>query len=158
MRIEHSVTISAGVETVWNIFTDLTCWKDWNSVTSNVVCDTDTLTQGKAFKFCIRPFAYPIYIQPLVEEVVPLDHIIWSGSSHGIFARHEFLFREQDGRTILTSRETFRLSVLKRLFFRIPRSRLHALSVQMLDELKKAAEQTGPTNREEDAVWQKKHS
>jgi hypothetical protein len=140
MKIEHSVTIHADINTVWNIFTDLTCWKDWSTVLGDVSSDHDKLTEGKSFNFCLRPFSIPFQIEPVVEEVVPGKCIVWSGTKHGIHARHEFTFSEKEKGVILTSREQFTIGFIKRLIFHIPKRTLHKLSVRMLRELKIAAE------------------
>ena len=71
MQIEHTIEINAPIETVWSIFTDLTCWEDWTSVMEDVSGEHDNLKEGKRFKFCIRPFLFPINIQPVVEEPIP---------------------------------------------------------------------------------------
>lgn len=143
MLIEHSVAIYADINTLWNIFTDMTCWKDWSTVLGDVSSEEKRLKEGKAFTFCIRPFAVPIHIKPEVEEVVPGKRIVWSGGKFGIHARHEFIFQEEKDYVILTSKEIFHSSPLKRLFFHFPRKRLHQLSVMLLKELKEAAEKAG---------------
>ena len=140
MLISESIVINAPLKMVWHTFTDLTCWKKWSTVVSNVSSETERLTEGKSFKFCIRPFTFPLNIEPVVEEMVPGQRIVWSGSRHGITARHEFLFEEKNGKTLITSHEIFRINWFKRLFFNIPKKRLHKLSVLMLQDLKFACE------------------
>jgi uncharacterized membrane protein len=156
MRIEHSIEINAPIETVWNIFTDLTCWQDWTSVMKDVSGEHDNLKQGKRFNFCIRPFVFPINIQPLVEELIPLKRIVWSGSKHTVSARHEFIFEDKQGRVELKSIETFKVNILSRLFFHIPKKKLHKLSVLMLEELKYASENPIPKVTYEEELWEKK--
>ena len=157
MIIIESILIDAPVKKVWNIFTDLTCWKDWSTVISNVSYEADRLTEGKSFKFCIRPFSFPVHIEPVVEKIVPGQSILWSGAKHGIAASHEFTFAEQKGKTLLTSREIFKLNWMKRLFFHIPKKRLHKLSVLMLQDLKYASESSAmPEKIAESEIWEKK--
>ena len=143
MEIEHSVTIDADIDTVWNIFTDLTCWKNWSTVLGDSSSEHDRLTEGKRFKFCIRPFALPVHVEPVVEEVIPGKRIVWSGTKHGIHARHEFIFSREDNNVIMTSREIFQAGPVRRLLFHVPKKKLHKLSIQMLEELKEAAEKAG---------------
>jgi ligand-binding SRPBCC domain-containing protein len=157
MLISESILINAPLKQVWDTFTDLTCWQDWSTVFSDVSSETDRLTEGTSFKFCIRPFSFPMHIEPVVEEIVPGQKIVWTGTKHGITARHEFLFEEKNGKTLLTSREVFRLNRLKRLFFGIPGRRLHSLSVLMLQDLKYAAENRAvPKDIPESELWEKK--
>jgi uncharacterized protein YndB with AHSA1/START domain len=140
MEIDYTVTIHADINTVWDIFTDLTCWKEWSSVLGDSSSEHDRLTEGKRFNFCIRPFALPIHVEPLVEEVIPGKRIVWSGAKHGIHARHEFIFTEENKTVVLRSREIFQAGPVKRLFFHVPKKKLHNLSIRMLHELKEAAE------------------
>ena len=140
MQIEHSITIKADMRIVWDIFTDLTCWKNWNTVAEDLTSDSRTLTEGKYFKFCIRPFAFPLYIEPVVEAVRECSYIVWSGSKHGIHARHEFIFTESAEGVLLTSRETFSAGVFKKILVYFSKGKVHTLSIKMLEELKEAAE------------------
>ncbi len=142
MKIEHSVFIEADMDTVWNIFTDLTCWKEWSSVLGESSSEEDRLTEGKRFNFCIRPFAFPVHVEPVVEEVVPGERIIWAGGKYGIHARHEFIFRKSDTMVQVVSREFFTTRGFKKLLFHLPKRKLHTLSIRMLNELKEAAEKT----------------
>jgi hypothetical protein len=141
MVIEHSIDINADMNTVWGIFTDMTCWNDWNTVAGNVSSKHEKITEGAHFRFCIRPFTIPVHIEPVVEEVIPGKQIIWSGEKYGIHARHEFLFHEARQGIKLTSRETFCGSFINKLWFHLPVKKLHALTITMLQELKAAAEQ-----------------
>ena len=140
MEIEHSVTIHADIKKVWDIFTDLTCWREWSTVLGDSSSEHERLTQGKRFKFCIRPFALPVHVEPVVEEVVPGERIIWSGEKYGVKARHEFIFSESNKSVQVLSREIFTAQTFKKLLFHIPKKKLHELSIKMLDELKEAAE------------------
>ena len=140
MRIEHAVIIHADMDTVWNIFTDMTCWHDWNSVAGDVTSEQDKLTEGKHIAFCIRPFAFPVHIRPVVDEVIPRRRIAWSGKKYGIHAYHEFIFRQDDDSVVLTSRETFKVNFIQKVFFHVSKKRLHHLSMKMLEELKCTAE------------------
>lgn len=143
MIIEHSIHINADLETVWNIFTDLTCWQDWNTVINDVSSDHDELTEGASLKFCLRPFDIPVFIEPIIKEIIPKQKIVWAGKKHGIRAHHEFIFSQEDDVVCLTSRETFRVNPVSRLYYRITMKKLHQMSVKMLQELKDAAEKTG---------------
>jgi hypothetical protein len=145
MLIEHSVAIHADINTLWNIFMDMTCWKDWSTVLGKVSSDEERLKEGKVFTFCIRPFAIPIHIEPQVEEVVPGKRIVWSGKKYGIRARHEFIFREEKDCVVLTSREIFQSGPVKSLLFHLPGKKLRQLSEMLLKELKEAAEKAEMT-------------
>ena len=140
MQVEYAIVIKSDIATVWRIFTDLTCWKGWNSVAENINSDSASLAEGKRFRFCIRPFALPMYIEPVVEAVREHRYIVWSGSTHGIHARHEFLFSENKEGVLVTSRETFTAGMIRRILFLFSKGEIHRLSVKMLGDLKEASE------------------
>ncbi|MBI5664262.1 MAG: SRPBCC domain-containing protein [Nitrospirae bacterium] len=146
MVIEESIIINAPIEKVWDIFTDLTCWKDWCSVIEDVSTDVTRLEEGNSFKCCIRPFDIPMDLEPFVEEIILRERIVWSGKKHGISARHEFSFQVNAGQVNLTSRESFSGLFLGTLRFMFPEKKLQELSGKMLREIKAAAE-TAPGNQ-----------
>jgi hypothetical protein len=157
MIIKATVTIHAPLERDWDTFTDLTCWEDWSTVLSNVTAETDRLTKGKKFKFCIRPFDIPVNLEPTVKEVVPLKRIVWVGKKHGISAKHEFTFERQDGAVLLESRETFTGIMMRPLGYIFPKQKLEELSVLMLEEIKKAAESDNSDEMDKKGkIWKKK--
>jgi len=140
MVIEESIVIRADIAKVWEKLTDLTCWKDWNTVLREVASETERLAQGTRFRFCLRPFVFPVTVEPRIEEALPQERIIWSGYKFGIFARHEFIFAKSEGGVRVTSRETFRGLPVEVAPFAFPKARLRELTIAMLEDLKKAAE------------------
>lgn len=141
MLIEESVVIHAPLQKVWDTFTDITCWKDWNTVLKNVSPEkTEILAEGGKVRFCIYPFHFPVYFEPKIEEVIPLKRVVWSSGKFGITARHEFIFRQAGNGVVVLSRESFKGLSLKTLRFLFPRSRLVELTVAFLKDLKVAAE------------------
>ena len=108
MLIEEAVLIRANIETVWKTFTDLACWKDWNSTACDAASTSGRIEEGERIRFCLRPFAVPVHLDPVVDEVVPHERVVWSGSKFGISSRHEFLFQRASNGILVTSREEFR--------------------------------------------------
>jgi hypothetical protein len=140
MLIEESVLINADLKDIWKTFTDLTCWADWNTVAGKVASDSGRIEEGERFAFCLRPFSVPIMIEPKIEEVVPREKVVWTGTKFGIFSRHEFLFQQVANGVLVTSRETFRGLPLLFGGAAFPESTVRELTVGMLKDLKKAAE------------------
>lgn len=141
MVIAESILIHAPLEAVWRTFTDLSCWKDWNGVLQHVSgSGNDRLTTEKQFTWCIRPFVFPVYFEPVVETVVRNERIVWSVRKYGISARHEFTFRQEGSGVLLTSREEFNgpWPVRASVFF--SRWKLTALTRAFLRDIKDAAE------------------
>jgi uncharacterized protein YndB with AHSA1/START domain len=139
--IEETVVIHADVEKVWDTFTDLSYWKNWNTALEDVKPSTGKISEGRHLSCRMRPFAFPLHFDPVIREVVRPERVVWSGGKYGIRARHEFIFKKTDGDTTVTSRETFRgLPVIfQGLFF--PAGRIRELTVIMLRDLKRAAEE-----------------
>lgn len=141
MIIEDSVTIHASMQKVWKTFTDITCWDDWSTVLKNAAPErADVLTEGGRVRFCIYPFKIPVYFEPIIEEIVPNKRIVWSSGKFGIFARHEFIFKQVENSVRVISKESFKGISLKTLRFLFPKSRLRKLTVAFLKDLKEAAE------------------
>jgi len=141
MVIEETVTINADMDKVWRTFSDISCWEDWSRVLSEVSPPREgRLEKGAKFSFCIRPFAVPVQITPIVEEVVPGERMVWSGARFGVSARHEYIFEQRPDGVRVTSRESFRGLAASLLVFMATKWRLRQLSSDILMELKSAAE------------------
>jgi hypothetical protein len=139
--IEESVQINADVRTAWKTFTDFTCWSGWcTSVSDMDALRCATPRPGARLSFRIRPFSIPLTITPRIDEVVEFQQIVWSGGKWGVRARHEFLFSESGGGSLLTSREVFGGWLIKSFGFLFPLGRLHGITMKMLNELRREAE------------------
>jgi len=142
MLIEESILINAGLQDIWKTFTDLNLWAGWNTVAGKVASGSGRIEEGGRFTFCLRPFSIPIMIDSKIEEIVPGEKVVWTGTKFGIFSRHEFLFQQVANGVLVTSRETFRGLPLLFGGITFPRSTVRELTVGMLNDLKKAAEKT----------------
>jgi uncharacterized protein YndB with AHSA1/START domain len=140
MVIEESVHIDAPLDKVWKTFTDLACWQNWNSVMKDVSSGSPSIEKGGAFKFCLRPFIFPVNVEPFVEEVIPNKRVVWIGSKFGIFARHEFFFEESGGEATVRSRESFRSMAVDSMTLIFPERVIREMTRKLLMDLKKAAE------------------
>jgi hypothetical protein len=140
MVIEESITIVAPLDRVWKTFTDITCWPAWNTVMKDVRSDSASLEKGADFRFCLRPFMFPVYVEPFIEEVIPNRLVVWSGSKFGIFARHEFIFEESEKNVTVISRESFKGITMDNMSFIFPEKILKELTISLLRDLKQASE------------------
>ena len=140
MVIEESIFINATVEKVWHTFTDLTCWVNWNSVLKDIAAENPSIQKGITFTCSIRPFVFPVKFESLIEEVVPYERVVWSGSKYGIFARHVFVFWPTGDRVEVLSAETFKGITIENLKFIFPGWRIRELTQSFLRDLKKASE------------------
>jgi len=140
MVIEEQILVNADLGRVWKVFTDLTCWNNWNSVIRDVCCDDQYLSHGKTLTCCFRPFLFPINVEVNVEKVIPNQCVIWIVRKKGFIAYHEFLFQRQENGVLITSRETFS-GLLVRLFnLFLPRKRMRMFANTFLTDLKMASE------------------
>jgi hypothetical protein len=140
MIIKESLLINATMKRVWDTFTDLTCWMDWNTVIQDVSYEERCLTNGKALKCCFRPFLFPIRVKIKIEEIRPYDRIIWSARKKGLYAFHEFFFEEVEKGILVTSKESFSGLLAAASGFLLPLGRMRSLTRTFLKDLKKAAE------------------
>jgi len=138
--IEESIFINAPINKVWQTFTDLTCWLRWNSVLKNVTTEQAYIKKGKTFSCAIWLFLFPVYFEFFIEEVIPNDRIVWSGSKYGIFARHEFIFQTGEKGVRVTSKETFQGITIENISFIFPSWRIRGMTKSLLGDLKKASE------------------
>ena len=142
VRIDEQIHIAAPVERVWDTFTDLTCWQDWNTVLTQVEGrDGASLLVAGRFRSCIRPYAVPVFFEARIEEVVPLKRVLWTARRFGLQGRHEFLFEPEADGVLVGSREVLTgfPVVLGGFFF--PIGRFRRITSTFLRDLKAGAEQ-----------------
>ena len=141
MIIKASVRINAPLQVVWDVFSDIASWSQWNPVCRECRFEAGhMLVRGACISFSLNPMVLPIRIAPEVTYCEPGKKVVWKGGRFGIHAEHEFLFEEVDGGVVLRSTEFFKgpMLVFARLMF-LP-ARLHALSLRLLDAIKARAE------------------
>jgi len=140
-RIEESVLIDAPREVAWRMFTDLTCWADWNSVLTGVGTATDaSLAGGAGFSCRLQPFGFAIPFAVRIELVEAPSRLIWVAEHWGVRGRHWFLFADHNGGTRCDSVEdlTGPTVALSGPFF--PTWRFRGLTRRFLQDLKSGAE------------------
>lgn len=143
MLIKEIIAIHAPIEKVWNTFTDLTCWRQWNTVIRNVRSAERCLSNGKEVTCSLYPFLFPITVNLRIEELIPHELIVWSARKKGLHARHEFIFETKDNSVLVTSRETFAGLLSKASGALLPKRKMQALTIRFLRDLKKASEEGG---------------
>jgi len=142
--IEEEVEISASLEKVWESFTSFTCWADWNAVLAQVKSSSGScLDKNGRFTCCVNPFGVPIFFEAGVDEITPMERIVWTGSKYMVRGWHEFLFTEKEGKVRLFSREilTGPPVAFGGLFF--PVWRFRSLTRKFLEGLRSYAEEGG---------------
>ena len=140
MIIKESIIIRSSMEKVWNNFTDLDCWTEWNTIMKNVGADNRVIEEGTHLKCSFRPFFFPIEMKIRVETVVPYDRIVWSAKKIGLFAHHGFFFREQAEGILVTSMETFTGLLTKGSGILLPIKKMRTFAEIFLQDLKNVSE------------------
>ena len=140
MVIEESIFIHAKMDKVWETFTNLTCWKEWNTVMEDVCTREKCLSCGGEISCCFRPLVFLVKATIRIEEVKPYKHIVWSARKKGFYARNIFTFRNNKKGIIVTSRETFSGFIVMFFSFLLPRKRMRTLIQTFLKDLKTASE------------------
>jgi hypothetical protein len=141
MIIEGTIQINASLQRVWDVFSDISNWGEWNPVCRECQFETgNALVKGACISFELNPVVLPIRISPVVNQCEPGKKLVWSGSRFGIHAVHEFYFEENENGVKLTSIEHFKgpMLIFAKMLF-LP-SRLHALTIRLLNAIKKEAE------------------
>ncbi len=102
------------------------------------------MAAGTCFSFKLRPYYLPIKIPLHITECDPGREVVWEGQRFGVHGIHRFAFQEQGDTVILTQhRKIQRSPVFSSRLILVPQ-RLHQLSRQLSQDVKKAAEACPP--------------
>lgn len=147
MIIREEVFIHAALETVWEVFSEIENWAEWNPVCRQCRFETgNALATGACISFELNPIVFPMRIAPVVTNCEAGRSVTWTGSKWGIHAKHTFNFEAIDDGVRLESIETFSgLMLWPARLIGMPK-RLHGLTRRLLDAVKGASE-----NRVEEA-------
>ncbi len=105
------IFINAPIQAVWKIQSDIDGWKGWQTDISKSQLN-GALMAGSVFKWTSGGFA----VTSTLQEVVPQQRLAWSGKSLGSFAKHVWMFKSQNGGTVVTTEESMEgwlISILK---------------------------------------------
>ncbi len=106
MIIAEKIVIDAPLNRVWQVFSNLSAWGQWNSVCQDCcLVSGEAMAAGTCFSFKLRPYYLPIKIDLHVTTCDPGREIVWEGERLGVRGVHRFEFKEEDGHVLLTSIE-----------------------------------------------------
>jgi uncharacterized protein YndB with AHSA1/START domain len=129
------IEIAASLDVVWSVLADVVGWPRWSAAVKRVEV-ADELAPGSTFRWKVGPGM----ITSTVRELDPPSVFGWTGRTFGVRALHVHRLEERDGRTSVTSEESWDGWPV-RLF----RARMHAMLQRSLDDglaaLKAEAEQ-----------------
>ena len=96
------ILISAPIQTIWDIQTDVAEWPSWQPDVDGAEAD-GPLAVGSVFRWQTAG----LDIASTVEEIEPPRRIVWSGPAQGIVAVHVWTLDEQDGGVLVRTAESW---------------------------------------------------
>ena len=96
------ILISAPIQTIWDIQTDVADWPSWQPDVDGAEAD-GPLTPGSVFRWQTAG----LDITSTVEEVDAPRRIVWGGPAQGIVAVHAWTLDEQDGAVLVRTEESW---------------------------------------------------
>jgi uncharacterized protein YndB with AHSA1/START domain len=105
--------IHASPQAVWDVQSDVNAWKDWQPDISRSQL-IGALATDSVFKWTSGGFA----VTSTLQEVVPQQRIAWTGQALGSKARHIWIFKPENGGTLVITEESMEgwlISLLKPL-------------------------------------------
>ncbi len=111
MVAHKEIFVNAPIQAVWKIQSDIDGWKNWQTDITKSQLDGE-LVPNEIFKWTSGGFA----VTSTIQEVVPQQRLAWSGKALGSFAKHIWMFKPQDGGTLVTTEESMEgwlISLLK---------------------------------------------
>lgn len=109
---KNSITINAGIETVWSVLTDIDNWPSWQS----------DIKKSK-LKGVLKPQSTFVWnsagikINSTLQKVETNKQLGWTGNSLGIYAVHNWFLSENENNTIVRvdeSMEGFLAKLMKK--------------------------------------------
>ncbi len=141
MVIRKEIEINAPLGVVWNVFSKMEDWREWNQVCQNCCyVEGDRMALDTCFSFEISPLYIPMRVKPRIVKCDPGKEVIWTGGRLGVNAEHTFRFSETDNGVRVLSEEVFKgpLLIIGKLL-RVPQ-RLHHLTEIFMNAIKHQAE------------------
>jgi uncharacterized protein YndB with AHSA1/START domain len=96
------IVISAPIQTVWDIQTDVAGWPSWQPDVDSAEAEAP-LTEGSVFRWQTAG----LDITSTVEEVDPPNRIVWGGPAQGIVAVHVWTLDEQEDGVLVRTAESW---------------------------------------------------
>jgi uncharacterized protein YndB with AHSA1/START domain len=128
------IEIDAPQDVVWDVLAGIDRWPDWNPAVKSASL-RGSLKEGAEFRWKAGPGT----IVSRLEEVDAPKRIAWSGRSMGIKAFHVHTLEKRDGRTLISTEESYE-GLIARLFSGRLRKMLDDSLTEGLRHLKAEAE------------------
>jgi uncharacterized protein YndB with AHSA1/START domain len=96
------ILISAPIQTIWDIQTDVASWPSWQPEVDGAEADSPLMV-GSVFRWQTAG----LDITSTVEEIEPPRRIVWGGPAQGIVAVHVWTLDEQDDGVLVKTAESW---------------------------------------------------
>jgi len=96
------IQIKASLDTVWNLFTNISAWPDWNKEIESASLQTP-LTVGSIFQWSTAG----LNITSTIGELIPKELVAWSGLVQGIMGIHVWNFSVVEDRVLVKTEESW---------------------------------------------------
>lgn len=104
MSVEATIVVPAERALVWDRWSDLPTWPDWNPHCLDVELD-GPVAVGATVGFKLRhPRGTPFYTRPVITEIRAQEHMAWEARSLGLRAPVELTLRDEHDGTRATVR------------------------------------------------------
>ncbi len=110
MASAAEIEIAASQEVVWDVLTAIDRWPNWNPAVKSASLQ-GSLEEGTEFRWKAGPGT----IVSKLENVEAPSRIAWSGRSMGLKAFHTHTLEQRDGRTLISTQESYE-GLIARLF------------------------------------------
>jgi uncharacterized membrane protein len=98
----QGVDISAPLDTVWQLHTDIDHWPEWQTDITAARAD-GAFVPGSAFTWT----SYGFTVTSTIYQVNPRSRVLWGGTADGITGIHEWLFRATPTGVRVETNESF---------------------------------------------------
>jgi uncharacterized protein YndB with AHSA1/START domain len=137
VNVEYRTEIQAKAEKIWDILADVAAWPRWQA-TPFVKLETPApIKEGSVFEVKLAGLKWKV----TVTKAERPEKFAWIGKALGLKGNHEWEFKEHEGETIATTRESVSGWAVFPLYFMV-RTNLRKLDKKWLADLKITAETT----------------
>jgi len=154
ISVSSSIAISATVQLVWDVFTDIYQWREWNPFVMEVtsISGGNIWAPGDAFTIRYKTDFTPIQAttRSFVQEVIPGRRIVVTGEVLGSQGTTTYSFTSFGAKTIVSVTEVFIETESEYRNARITATTEKLLSL-LLNGLKNYVEQVGHKKTKESA-------
>lgn len=142
--VEESTRIDAPPERVWEVFSRVERWPEWNPA-----CRQAKYLSGRpwkvdsVFEFTVKPWWREVSFKPTVVASAPPQRVVWLGKADGIYGQHTFSFDPEGDGTRATSHEVFSGPMLWAMPLLSPSGKVKEMFARWLQALKVEVEKGG---------------